>query len=77
MTDNQLIPVLSNLLEEKSANLNNNQVFSLISLMLLQELIDIFKLKTTDNSLNLPLNNQEQNQDNQPSLNNLVGRHFI
>ncbi|ACL70921.1 hypothetical protein [Halothermothrix orenii] len=44
MSENQLLTVLATILQKKGNEMNNNELFGILSLMLLHEVIDIYKV---------------------------------
>ncbi len=48
MTENQLYTIFNNILQQKSNTLQSNEIFSMVSLITLMQIVDIFNLKYND-----------------------------
>lgn len=69
MSENQLLSVLTTFLQQKGNNLKNNELFGILSLMLLLEITHIFKMKIGSVS---GVTNEEDTNTNLPALNNVT-----
>lgn len=72
MIENQLSTVINNLLQQKSEEFENNEIFSLISLMTLIHIVNIFREETINDTVS-STNNFKSSPGN-ASLNNLLNQ---
>lgn len=71
MTENQLSMIFNNILQQKSNEMQNNEIFSMVSLITLIQIVDLFKEKTVEK--NISSTNNKSLPDN-TNLNSLLNQ---
>lgn len=72
MDNSQLLNILTRILQQNSSKFNSNELFGLVSLILLLEIIDIFRINNRESS-SLDVTEKKEKKSNLPSLNNIGG----
>ncbi len=70
MSENQLLTVLTTILQQKGTKLKNNELFSILSLILMMEISDIYKRDIGTKTIESKVADKKSNL---PSLNNIAG----